>query len=137
MDANGIKRRKIDFYIKGLSMDVRQNVFKKMDAINPISVEHLLEKPEGYPYFKSIHYTQSDIDQYLQRMKKLFDDANNYMIENQRYPIFLNTNDSYKCAQEYIDVLTLRPLTELEKEFGCSFQDYVPRVYRCNELSEL
>lgn len=59
----GVKRRKIDFYIKGLPMDIRQSVFKKMDAINPISVEHLLEKPNGYAHFKRISYTQSEIDQ--------------------------------------------------------------------------
>lgn len=41
--------------IKGFSPDVRQEIFRKPDKINPVSIGHLPEKPEGYPHFKRLH----------------------------------------------------------------------------------
>ena len=137
MDGIIEKRRKLDFYIKGLPLIVRKNIYKKMEDINPVCVGYLLEKPQGYPHFTRIHYTQENIDRYIGNMKILFDNANNYMMENKRYPVFSNTNDSYKSATEYVDLLKVRPPEELEQEFGCTFQDYIPREYKCSERSEI
>ena len=100
-----------------------------MDKLNPLSLEHLLEKPDGYSYFNSIHYTEKDIEEYIERVKVEFEEVNAFMIEHGRHPLFTITDDLYLTCQEYFDIMKMRPLQELEEEFGCRFQDYVPRVY--------
>lgn len=129
MGTEHIKRRKIDFCIRGLSLDVRQEIFRKIDKINPVSVGHLLEKPEGYPHFKRLHYTEEELNGYLQRMKVCFDEVNAFMIAHGRYPLFSNTEDSYLSAVEYTEIMRFRPLPELEEEYGCRYRDYMPPMY--------
>ena len=130
MDTAQFMRRKIDFYLKGLSFDIRNTMFKKLDKINPISVEHLLEKPIGYPYFKRLKYTEEEIQRYLLDIKAHFDEANAFMIAQGRRPLFSNTDDSYLSAVEFTEIMQRRPLHNLEEEFGCSFQNYIPPQYQ-------
>lgn len=127
-DATKFRRRKIDFYIRGLHVFVRQDLFRKMDKLNPISLERLLEKPDGYPCFHRMHYTEKEIKDYIARIKVEFEEVNAFMIEHGRYPLFTITDDLYLACQEYFDIMKMRPLQELEEEFGCRLQDYVPRV---------
>lgn len=44
--------RMIDYYIKGLPMKIRQEIFRKIDDVNPIRVNELLEKSENYKSFR-------------------------------------------------------------------------------------
>ena len=129
MKTDNFRRRKIDFHIRGLSLDVRQEIFRKIDNINSVSVGYLLEKPEGYPHFKRLKYATEETNAYFQNIKARFDEVNAFMIAHGRYPLFSNTEDSYLSAVEYTEIMRMRPLPELEEEFGCSFLEYVPPVY--------
>lgn len=49
--------RIIDYKIKGLSFEVRWELWKRLDNINRAMVKHLLEKPQGYTTFRSYGLT--------------------------------------------------------------------------------
>lgn len=122
--------RRIDFYTKGLPEENRKVVFQKLDDINPVSVSRIIEKPDDYPAFRRMGFSDDDINDYVLRMVAKFDDLNNYMMENNRYPLFSNAKDSYKSAVEYVDILQVIPMEQLVKEFGTDYEHYVPREYR-------
>lgn len=46
--------REIDYYIKGLSIGARQEIFKKLDRIGLTTVKSLLEKNQGYTRYKNM-----------------------------------------------------------------------------------
>lgn len=50
------------------------------------------------------------------------------MIENERYPLFDNAKDTYKSALQYLDLLKDCNEEELIKKFGCTWEDYVPKI---------
>ena len=55
---------------------------------------------------------------------------NDFMIENERYPIFSDSKDTYLSSTEYVEVLKKKTPDELRNKFGCEWKDYVPRVYK-------
>lgn len=44
--------RAIQYYIKNLPFDVRQEIFKRLGDINPIIIKQLLEKEQNYKSFR-------------------------------------------------------------------------------------
>lgn len=122
--------RSIDYYIKNLSIDVRQQIFNMLRDVNPSIVKKLLEKNEGYPSWKRIGIKDEDIAEMLAESATMFSAINKTMIENERPPLFGKPSDTYDSAQKYVDLLKEKTPEELEKEFGCSWEDYVPAKYQ-------
>ncbi|MCD7840677.1 MAG: hypothetical protein LUG46_08645 [Erysipelotrichaceae bacterium] len=122
--------RKVDFLTKGLPVKTRRRFFKLMDDINPVSVEYLLDKPNNYKMLRSMNYTDENIEDYLARKINDFKAVNDFMIDNNRYPVFTNPNDTYQSSIEYHELLDMQPIENLQNEFGCKYADYVPKSYR-------
>lgn len=125
--------REIDYYIKNLPFDVRQEIFRLLDEINSSRVKDLLEKPEGYPSFKSMGYSSEKILRTLQQSSNDFRKANNYMMENERYPLFSAPEDTYQSSLEYVEILKKKTEKELLEKFGCTWEEYVPRILKKNK----
>ena len=121
--------KSIDYYIKNLSIDVRQEIFNMLRDVNPSIVQKLLEKEEGYPSWKSMGASDNDIQMMLAASTAKFYSINKLMVANNRPPLFAKSKDTYRCAQKYVDLLKEKTPEELEKEFGCSWEDYVPEKY--------
>ncbi len=128
--------RSIDYYIKNLSMEVRQELYGMLDDVNPSTVKKLLEKEEDYPSWRSMGFKSDSIAVMLSKSSAKFATINKTMIENQRPPLFEKTSDTYSCAQKYVDLLKEKTEEELNEEFGCSWEDYVPETYQ-KEVNEV
>ena len=59
-----------------------------------------------------------------------FSSINKLMTENERPPLFSSPEDTYGCAQKYVDLLKEKTEEELNQEFGCSWEDYKPATYK-------
>ncbi|MCD7949554.1 MAG: hypothetical protein LUG12_04755 [Erysipelotrichaceae bacterium] len=122
--------RKVDFLIKGLPVKTRRRFFKLMDDINPVSVEYLLDRPNNYKILRSMSFTDEDIENYIHRKANDFKAVNDFMINNNRYPVFTNSYNTYQSSIEYQKLLEIQPIENLINEFGCKYADYVPRSYQ-------
>ena len=121
--------RAIDYYIKNLSIEARQDIFNMLREINPSIVQKMLEKEDGYPSWKSMGINDSEIQMMLDASSQKFSAINKLMLDNKRPPLFAKTKDTYNCAQKYVDLLKEKTPEELQKEFGCSWEDYKPAKY--------
>lgn len=121
--------RAIDFYVKGLPFDIRQGIFQRLDTVGVGKIEKLLEKNIGYPRYKSMGYNDEQIANQERKSVSRFKDVNDFMIENERYPLFSNPEDTYQSATEYVNLLKKKTKEELAEEFGCSWEEYVPKKY--------
>lgn len=122
--------RSIDYYVKNLSIDVRQDIFNMLSGVNPSIVKKLLEKNEGYPSWRRIGLKDDGIAAMISKSATKFSSINQIMIENERPPLFGKPSDTYDSAQRYVDLLKEKTEEELKKEFGCSWEDYVPAKYQ-------
>lgn len=125
-----IRIRAIDYYIKNLPFDVRQEVYKKMKKVNPTIVNYLLERDMNYPSFRKIVLSEEGIEKWLAKSTANFEAVNNVMTENERYPLFEDAADTYKSAAEYVELLKLRTDEELVNMFGCTWEEYTPKIYK-------
>lgn len=121
--------RPIDFYIKGLPLDVRLEIFARLDKINPAKVEKLLEKPTGYITFRKMGLTDEGIARQIAITQERLCYVNAYMTENGRCPLFSDPMDTYQSSIEYTHFMNKRTPEELWQEFGCTWEDYVPKKY--------
>ena len=121
--------RSIDFYIKGLALDVRQEIFQRLDKVGVGKIEKLLEKNIGYPIYKSMGYTDEQISNQEAKSVIRFEAVNEIMIEHERYPLFSNPTDTFQSANEYVDLLKKKTKEELFIEFGCDWENYLPKRY--------
>lgn len=139
----------IDYYIKNLPFDNRQEIFKALEDIRAVAVEKMLEKEEGYPSYKSAGYTDEDIAIQLQKGTVRFCRVNELMIKNGRPPLFADPLDTYQCSLRYVEImrwyreresdLASPSLTDFGKRcemvdvlikiMGCAWDDYVPEKY--------
>ena len=55
--------REIDYLVKNLPLKVRQEIFKRLDDINPVDVRMLLERDDEYPSFRMLGYTTEGIEE--------------------------------------------------------------------------
>ena len=122
--------RSIDYYIKNLDIETRQNIFSMLKDVNPSIVKRLLEKEEGYPSWRRIGLKDDGIAELVSRCVTKFSSINQVMIENERPPLFEKGEDSYGSAQTYVNLLKEKTEEELKEEFGCSWEDYVPEIYQ-------
>lgn len=121
--------RKIDYYLRGLNLEERQNIWQALDNINPNTIRNLLEEKLGYPSLKGMYFSEEDIREYINRAVSKFIAANNLMIKYHRYPIFSDPYNTYQSSQEYSDVMQQRTEEELLKIFGCIWDEYIPKEY--------
>lgn len=121
--------RSIDYYIKNLGIDVRQEIFNMLRDVNPSVVKKILEKEEDYPSWRRMGINNDGIQTMLSMTATKFSSINKLMIENQRPPLFASPKDTYGSAQKYVDLLKEKTEEELNQEFGCSWEDYVPAKY--------
>ena len=120
--------RPIDFYIKGLPFDARQEIFKRLDAVGCGKIEKLLEKPIGYPRYRSVGYTNEQIIRQEAKSTTRFAAVNAILAENGRPPLFSDPSDTYQSAMEYAVLLQKHTAEELIERFGCLWDEYVPIV---------
>ena len=123
-----MNKRPIDFYIKGLPFDVRQEIFKSLYTVGFGKIEKLLEKPIGYPRYRSMGYTDEQIIRQETKSSARFAAVNAILAENGRPPLFLDPSDTYRSALEYTFLLKKQPPAELTAQFGCLWDEYVPIV---------
>lgn len=141
--------RMIDYYVKGLPFDSRQEIFKALEDVHTGAVRKMLEKEEGYPSYRSIGCTDEDIESQLQKGSERFRRVNELMIKNGRPPLFADPLDTYACSLRYVEIMrryreresdsALPSLTDfgkrretvdlLVKIMGCTWSDYVPEKY--------
>jgi len=113
--------RALSYYMKGLSMEVRQRLFSFLrNDISATMTRWFLEKPDDYPSLRSCGFSDSDIQAIAATYAERFRLANQVMAENGRPPLFADLDDSYRCAQEYTELMKLRPDEELAALFGCA-----------------
>ena len=128
--------RSIDYYVKNLGIDARQQIFNMLREVNPSIVKKLLEKEDGYTSWKNMGYDEESITIMLTKSSTRFSEINKVMIENQRPPLFVKPSDTYDSAQKYVELLKEKTEEELNKEFGCSWEEYVPETYQKEESND-
>lgn len=144
-----MSKRMLDYYQKGLPVQVRQielpAAFRK---INDASAEKMLEKPQGYPSFKRMGMDEEQIERYLEQETMNFKAINAIMIQNNRPPLFLEPNDTYKSSIRYFELIYRYHSSEDKKKskylnhgkesehvdklikiMGCTWEEYVPQEY--------
>lgn len=125
--------RPIDFYIKGLPFDDRQEIFRRMEACLPGKMDKLLEKPIGYPIFRSLGYGEEEIARQETKSVMRFRGVNEHMHACGRPGLFSDPEDTYQSAKEYVDLMAKQPKEVLHNRFGCTWEEYVPGAYRPDE----
>lgn len=141
--------RMVDYYVKGLPFDARQEIFNALERVNVLAVEKMLEKEEGYPRFRSVGYSDEDIASHLRKKSLHFKRVNELMIKNGRPPLFTDPANTYESSLRYVEIMrryresdgdsVFPSLTDfgkrremvdvLTKKMGCSWKDYVPESY--------
>lgn len=111
--------RALDYYTEGLPIEVRQKLFHHMkDEISPTMIRWFLEKDDGYPSFHSCGFSDDNIASIGATYVEKFELANQVMADNERPPLFSDPHDSYKSAQEYMQIMRERSDEELAGIFG-------------------
>ena len=141
--------RMIDYYVKNLSFDARQEIFQALERVNVLAVEKMLEKESGYPRFRSVGYSDADIASHLHKKSLHFARVNELMIKNERPPLFDDPSDTYQSSLRYVEIMRCYRqsendskypyLTDFGKErewvdvliekMGCTWEDYIPEAY--------
>lgn len=128
-----MNERVVDYYVKGLSIDVRQSIFEALREMSDSQMDLLLERDIGYRSFRSWYYTDQDIEDQINMSIVDFKNVNEILIKNGRYPLFPNPEDAYGSAKEYKRIMKKRTKEELLTEFGCTWQDYIPYQHVTDE----
>lgn len=139
----------IDYYVKNLPFDARQEIFNALERVNVLAVEKMLEKEEGYPRFRSVGYSDEDIASHLKKKSLHFARVNELMVKNGRPPLFADPFDTYKSSLRYVEIMRryrecesdspYPSLTDFGKrretvdvlieKMGCTWNDYIPESY--------
>ena len=138
--------RMIDYYVKGLSFDERQRIFNALEAVGTYLVEKLLEKPQGYPTYRSMYYDDEDIASQERKGAARFATVNEIIRQSRRPPLFPQPDDTYASAERYVALMRRyrrkesdtaypditdfghwrEPVAVLEGLMGCRWEDYQP-----------
>lgn len=142
--------RMIDYYVKNLPFDARQEIFNALEKINVCAVEKMLEKENGYPRFRSVGYSDEEITAHLLKKSAQFQRVNELMIKNRRPPLFDDPSDTFESSLRYVEIMRRYRENESENAFpssttdfglrremvdllikrmGCSWEDYIPEIY--------
>ena len=130
------KKYLIEYYTKGINVDEEREIIGAiLDNFNDNQkdiieiAEKDYEKLVKVGLFRNVDY----IHQYLQDIANRFEEINQRMIKNERYPLFPSPND-LKASMEWRDKLaTFMPESECNKIVGCkSYKEHYPLVYKEN-----
>ena len=126
--------RALDFRMKGLPADVRQELFCYLHYdISETTILWFLEKEAGYPSFRSCGFSEGDIELIGESYVEKFEHPNQVLAEHGRPPLFSDPHDSFKSAQQYEELMKLRSKEELRALFGCTFAEYQPNTLPQND----
>lgn len=115
----------IDYYIKGLPMDIRQEIFNGLEDIGSMTIKCLLEK-NGYPKYKRMGLSDEQIAHQKRMAERKFITVNNIMTDNGRPPLFKEPSDTYESAKRYLELLKREDEETIAKYFGCTWEEYIP-----------
>ena len=130
------KKYLIEYYTKGIGVDEEREIIGAiLDNFNDNQkdiieiAEKDYEKLVKVGLFRNVDY----IHQYLQDIANRFDEINQRMMKNERYPLFPSPND-LKASMEWRDKLATFMLeSECNKIVGCkSYKEHYPLVYKEN-----
>jgi len=117
----------LDYYMKGLPADVRQELFCYLRYdISETTIKWFLEKEAGYPSFRSCGFSDRDIELIGESYVEKFEHPNEIMAAHGRPPLFSDPHDSFGSARQYEELMRPCNSEELYALFGCTFAEYVP-----------
>ena len=123
--------RALDYYMKGLPIEVRQAIFDKFrNDISPTMMKYFLERDSGYESFKSMGFSPENIAAIGEMYSHKFEEINGIMTDNEREPLFSTPSDSFVSAQEYVEIFRERTKEELVEMFGTDLDGYDPQVLK-------
>lgn len=125
-----IKVRSLDYYLKDMSDEAKKDVLLGINNINIVMIQQLLEKETNYPTLRSMGFSDSEIQEYVESSAESFKLVNEAMVAGERYPLFQHPEDTLESSQEYINLLRTKTDEELIEEFGCTIEEYEPKVYK-------
>lgn len=125
-----IQVRSIDYYLKDMSYESKKSVLRGINNINAVMVQQLLEKEKDYPSLRSMGFTDNEIQEYVQSSIDSFKAVNEAMIAGERYPLFQDPEDTLASSHEFMNLLRTKTDEELIQEFGCTIEEYEPKVYK-------
>lgn len=125
-----MKIRALDYYLKDMPYEAKKDVLLGITNINGVMIRQLLEKGKNYPTLRSMGFSDSEIQEYVDASVESFEKVNEAMEKGERYPLFPNPEDTFSSAQEYMNLLQMKEDQELVEEFGCTIEEYEPKVYK-------
>lgn len=125
-----IKVRSLDYYLKDMPYDGKRQVLLEMDKINAVMVQQLLEREKDYPTLRSMGFTDNEIQEYVDSSVETFQNVNKAMADNEREPLFQTPEDTFASSQAYVNLLKMKTDEELIEEFGCTIEEYQPKIIK-------
>lgn len=139
----------IDYYVKNLPFDARQEIFSALERVNVNAVEKMLEKEKGYPRYRSVGYSDENIASQLRKKALHFARVNELMVKYGRPPLFADPYDTYESSLRYVEIMRRYRQSEndskypsltdfgkacewvdvLVEKMGCTWDEYVPESY--------
>ena len=130
------KKYLIEYYTKGINVDEEREVIGAiLDNFDDNHKRVMRVAEEDYTKLIKVGLFDNydDVKEYLKKIANRFEEINQRMIKNERYPLFPNSND-LKASMEWRDKLaTFMPESECNKIVGCkSYKEHYPLVYKEN-----
>ena len=130
------KKYLIEYYTKGINVDEEREIIGAiLDNFNDNNKRVMRVAEEDYTKLIKVGLFDNydDVKEYLQKIANRFEEINQRMIKNERYPLFPSPND-LKASMEWRDKLaTFMPESECNKIVGCkSYKEHYPLVYKEN-----
>ena len=130
------KKYLIEYYTKGINVDEEREVIGAiLDNFDDNHKRVMRVAEEDYTKLIKVGLFDNydDVKEYLQKIANRFEEINQRMMKNERYPLFPNSND-LKASMEWRDKLaTFMPESECNKIVGCkSYKEHYPLVYKEN-----
>ena len=130
------KKYLIEYYTKGIDLDEESGIMGSI-LNNFNNHQKRIIKFAEEDYTKLIRAGMFDsydsVKNYLQKIANRFEEINQRMVKNKRYPLFPSPND-LKASMEWRDKLaTYMPESECNKIVGCkSYKEHYSLVYKEN-----
>lgn len=118
--------RMIDYYIKGLPMDIRQEIFRRIHDVNIIRVYELMEKTRIINRFMKKGILIAKSLGYCKIVQEIFAAVNEVMAKNGRPPLFMEPTDTYESSKRYLELLERKDEETIAKYFGYTWEKYIP-----------
>lgn len=117
--------RKMDYYLKGMNLLKKQEFYRLIDNLGPNEIERIVNKG-------LLEKLKEDARKLFEERKWFqFSVANDFLIANERNPIFTDPKNIKQSSIEYIDAMTYyKDDKPIEDFFGCTFENYIPKAYK-------